>query len=170
MNLSMITQQIPIAIISASAALLGVIVSQAISILLSFLDKNHKKQILLRQKYEEMMFHFQDSLSQRTTLESATTLDQVIAAAHSVPLMRAHGLCLLYFPNLVQFVDIYTRTYISYYDLVVTVYNQNTPGKAGDQVRVRARKEYEELNQHLFQSKNEAMDAIIKNVKKYIKA
>ena len=46
-------------IIAASAALGGVIISQAITILLSFFDKRHKKHILLRQKYEEMMFEFQ---------------------------------------------------------------------------------------------------------------
>lgn len=165
-----INQQISIAIISASAALSGVIVSQAISLLLSFLDRNHKKQILLRQKYEEMMFHFQDSLFHRTTLEDAATLDQVLSAAASVPLMRALGLCLLYHPNLVKSVESYCNVSMALYDLIVTVYNPNIPGKAGDQVRVRAKKEYEYLNQKLFQAKDEVMDAINKNIKKYVKA
>jgi hypothetical protein len=51
-------QEILIPIIVASSALGGVIISQAFSLFRSFLDKRHEKQKMLRQKYEEMMFHF----------------------------------------------------------------------------------------------------------------
>ena len=54
--------EILIAIIAASSVLSGVIISQAMSLIQTFLNRKHQKQKLLRQKYEEMMFHFSDSL------------------------------------------------------------------------------------------------------------
>jgi hypothetical protein len=163
-------QQILIAIIAASAALFGVIISQAISILLSSLDKKHKKNILLRQKYEEMMFHFQDSLTYYNQVGACKTLDQLLQQTHCISANRAIGLALLYFQNLVPLFDIYIRNYLAYYNLIVSVYDQNIPATAGAQARVHAKKELENIEAKLFQSKNAMLDAINENVKKYIKA
>lgn len=158
------------AIIAASAALGGVIISQAISILLSFLDKRHKKHILLRQKYEEMMFHFQDSLAYYNQVGACKTLDQLLQQNQCIPANRAMGLALLYFPSLVPFLDTYLRNQIAYYDIVVSSYNENIPFSAGAQSRVHNKIQSEEIEQKLFQSKNEIINELKANVKKYTKA
>lgn len=163
-------QQILIAIITASAVLSGIIISQAISILLSFLDKRHKMHILLRQKYEQMTFRFQDSLLYYTNLVTCKTRDQLLQQTHSIPAMRAAGLALLYFPKLVPFLDTYIRNCVAYYSLLVTVYDPNIPANAGAQARVHAKDEVEKIETLLFQSKNAVLAAINENAKKYIKA
>lgn len=55
-------KEIIVAIIAASSALAGVTISAVIALCLSYFDKRHKKQVLLREKYEEMMSCFSASL------------------------------------------------------------------------------------------------------------
>lgn len=88
------------AIIAASSAIAGVLISQTITLLLSFFDKRHKKQILLRQKYEEMMFHLSDSLTWLQDLHCCKTRHELFAQAQSLPARKALSLCLLYFSDL----------------------------------------------------------------------
>lgn len=163
-------QEILIAIIAASSALAGVIISQGISMLLSFLDKRHKKHILLRQKYEEMMYHFQDSLIYYNQVATCRTLDQLLQLTHSIPANRAMGLALLYFPNFVSMFDTYLRNQISYYDLVVSSYNPSIPANAGAQARVHNKSQLETIENNLSQSKDKIIDELKANVKKYTKA
>ena len=158
------------AIIAASAVLCGVIISQAISLLLSFLDKRHKKHILLRQKYEEMMFHFQDSLTYYNQVGACRTLDQLLQQNHCIPSNRAMGLALLYFQNLAPLFDIYLRNQISYYNLVISSYKQDIPASAGAQARVHNKPQLEEVERNLFQSKDKIINELKANVKKYTKA
>ena len=46
--------KILIAVISASSAIAGAVISQLVSIFRDILDKKHKRHILLREKYEEL--------------------------------------------------------------------------------------------------------------------
>ncbi|MEW6739793.1 MAG: hypothetical protein ACOYU2_04295 [Nitrospirota bacterium] len=163
-------QEYIIAIIAASSALCGVIISQAISILLSRLDQRHKKHILLRQKYEEMMFYFQDSLTYYNQVATCRIRDQLLQLNHSIPAQRAMGLALLYFPNFVSILDTYIRNQISYYNLVVSSYNPKIPANAGAQARVHNKSQLEAAENNLFQSKDKIIDELKANVKKYIKA
>jgi hypothetical protein len=163
-------QQILIAIIAASAALFGVIISQGISTLLSFLDKKHKKYILLRQKYEEMMFHFQDSLLYFNELATCKNRDQLLQNTASIPANRAMGLALLYFPALAPLLGTYIRYYVEYYELLVTTYDPNIPANAGAQARVHAKEELQNIESRLFKAKKELLNAINENAKKYTKA
>ena len=163
-------QQIATSIIAASAALSGVLISQAISLLLSFLDKRHKKHILLRQKYEEMMFLFQDSLTYYNQVATCRTLDQLLQLTHSVPAQKALGLALLYFPNLEQSLGNYVMSQVAYYDLICTVYNPEIPANAGAQARVHHNQELQKVETQLFNAKNKVMELLKTNVKKYTKA
>jgi len=102
-------QEILIAIIAASSVLCGVIISQIFSLLQSFCDKQYKKQMLLRQKYEEMMFHFSASLEWIVCLNGSTTQEAVFALAQSPDARKALSLCLLYFPELAEAANDYTH-------------------------------------------------------------
>jgi len=165
-----INQQIITSVIAATAALSGVLIAQAISILLSFLDKRHKKHILLRQKYEEMMFHFQDSLLYCSQVGTCTSLDQLLQQNHSVPAQRAAGLALLYFPTLAPIFDTYQKNLMSYYSLVISNFRQDVPATAGAQVRVHAKDDLEEIEKALFQSKDKIIAELKSKVKNYTKA
>ncbi|MCK4248674.1 MAG: hypothetical protein KAX15_02735 [Candidatus Omnitrophica bacterium] len=162
-------ENVTIAMISTAAALAGVLISQAISLLLSFFDKRHQKQKLLRQKYEEMMFHFQDSLSYPNQVASCRTLDQLLLQTHSVPAQRAMGLALLYFPTLAPFLRVYIQTCIAYYLLITSVYDPEIPASAGAQARVHS-SEFILVENNLFKAKDDTLKAIDSNAKKYTKA
>lgn len=84
-----------IAIIAASSALAGVIISQCVSLLISSLDKKHKKDILLRQKFEEMMFLFQDSLIYYGEVGGCRSLEDLLKQTHSVQAQKALGISML---------------------------------------------------------------------------
>jgi len=167
---SCVKPEILTAIIAASSALGGVIISQAISITLSIFDKKHQKHKLLRQKYEEMMFHFQDSLLYYNQVATCRTLDQLLQQTHSVPAQKALGLALLYFPNLESSFDNYVRSLVAYYDLICSVYNPDIQANAGAQARVHHKSELHRVENKLFDAKNEVITLLKLNAKKYTKA
>ncbi len=119
-------QELLIAVIAASSALCGVIISQAISIVLSFFDKRHKKQILLRQKYEEMMFHFSDSFAWINELNSCKTRHQLFAQAQPLQARKALFLSLLDFPALVETANQYILAQNEYHGFVLYFFQENS--------------------------------------------
>ena len=157
-----------IAIIAASSVIAGVLISQAISLLLSFYDKKHKKQILLRQKYEEMMFHFSDSLSWIQSLHNSRTRSDIFALAQSPQARKALSLCLLYFSDLVQPANKYILAQTAYYSFVVGSFDENKPFTAGGQALVHP--EAKKLCDDLMNKKIVLENIIVEKVDKYIKA
>jgi hypothetical protein len=156
------------AIIAASAALGGVILSQAITITLSFFEKRHKKQILLRQKYEEMMFHFSDSLSWIQDLHCCKTRHELFAQAQSPPSRKALSLCLLYFQDLSDTANQYIFAQQEYYRFVASSFDENLSANAGGQALFH--QEGKILLDNLMKKKIVFENLIVNNSKKYIKA
>ena len=161
-------QEILIAIIAATSALSGVLISQAISLLLSFSDKKHKKQILLRQKYEEMMFHFSDSLRWIQDLHCSRTRDDIFAQAQSHSSRKVLSLCLLYFPDLVDKVNEYIFAQQKYYSFVVGSFDENKPFNAGGQALVHTKAK--KLADDLMNKKIVLENLMVNKADKYIKA
>ena len=162
--------QIKISMIAAGSALAGVIISQIFSLLISFLDKRHKKQILIRQKYEEMMFNFQDSLSYYSDIANCKTREQLYSKSHSIPAQRAMGIAMIYFPNIAPNIEVYLKYLVEYYNVIITSFDPNIPANAGGQARVNNKKQIEEIEHRLFLVKNDIIQTIEKNVRKYTKA
>ena len=163
-------QEILIPIIVASSALGGVIISQAFSLFRSFLDKRHEKQKMLRQKYEEMMFHFSASLEWIQYLNGSTTQSEVFALSQSTDARKALSMCLLYFPDLVDIANNYILAQQSYYKSIVTSFKQELGFTAGGQALVRNKEKHEAATNNLFSKKNAFENLIVSNTKKYIKA
>jgi len=161
-------QEIVIAIIAASSALCGVIISQAISLIQTFLDRGHRKHILLRQKYEEMMFHFSDSLQWIQQVNACRTQSEIFALAQCPPTRKALSLCLLYFPDLSGPANDYLLAQLSYYEFIMKNFNENIPVTAGGQAFTKP--ECKPPTDNLFAKKNHFEDLIISNAKKYTKA
>ena len=157
-----------IATIAATSALSGVLISQAISILLSFFDRRHQKRILLRKKYEEMIFHFVDSLEGTTLLNLSPTLQQLHSQAVQLPCIKALSLCLLYFPDLVDDMNNYILSQRAYYNFVVDSFNEKNPFTAGGQAWTHP--EAKILFNNIKETKSIMDNLMIDKVKKYIKA
>lgn len=149
--------ELSIAIIAASSALAGVIISQAISLLLSYLDRKHKKNILLRQKFEEMMFLFQNSLNYHSEVGNCKTLDDLVKQTHSVSAQKALGIAMLYFPTIEMVLENYVKSQVGYYQFICSVYNPDIPASAGAIARVNHPDKIREVEEQLLQTKNEVM-------------
>lgn len=160
--------EITTAIIAGVSALAGVIISQAISITLSFLDKRHQKQILLRQKYEQLMFEFQDSLSYFLAVQGCKSIEEIQEHAYSHSAGRAVSLAHLYFPSLAPVMADYQMSLISYYGSVVSVFNPHVPATAGAQLQM-ADKDMEVIKS-FHESKTKTLDILISNAGNYTKA
>jgi hypothetical protein len=156
------------AIIAGVAALAGVIISQAISITLSFLDKRHQKHILLRQKYEQLMFLFQDSLMYIPAVQNCRTVAEIQQNAYSIPAGRALGLSHLYFPSLVDPLTGYQQSLISFYGSVASVFDPNIPASAGAQLLISD--ESMSALKAVNKQKNKTLSTLIKNASNYTKA
>jgi hypothetical protein len=161
-------QEIFIAIIAASSALCGVIISQAISLTQIFLNRRYQKQILLRQKYEEMMFHFSDSLQWIQQVNMCRTQQEIFALAQCPETRKALSLCLLYFPDLSGPANDYLLAQLSYYEFIIKNFNENIPVTAGGQAFNKP--EYKTPTDNLFTKKNHFENLIISTAKKYTKA
>jgi hypothetical protein len=88
-----------IAIVSASSALAGVVVSAAVATTQSWLDRRHKRKELLREKYEAMAMLFLDSMKWPSYLLYATSSSQIADSSHPLSANKVHMLCTVYFPR-----------------------------------------------------------------------
>ena len=133
MPTELMTEKILIAIVAASATLLGVVISQAITLLISYINRRHERNVLLRNKYEELMFHFSDSFGWVLQLNNSMTKEEIFSRSQSTDARKALSLCLLYFPDLVNNANKYIFAIQEYYKFVVTVFDSAIPHNAGAQ-------------------------------------
>jgi hypothetical protein len=162
-------KEILVAIIAASSALAGVIISATIAMLLSFFDKKHKKQVLIREKYEEMMFHFSASLVWIQSLNGSTTQKEVFALSQSTDARKALSLCLLYFPALSSAANNYILAQQRYYASVVTSFREELAYTAGAQAMVKD-KNYQAATDNLVNQKNILENLIVSSAPEYTRA
>lgn len=155
------------AIISASSALLGALIAQSTTIVLSLLEKKRQKHILLRQKFEEMMMAFSESLVWIQDLNGSTSQESVFSLAQCPSARRALSLCLLYFrEDLGDLANQYVLAQQSYYQGVITVYEENNTHTAGAQFMVKNDK-HRNIIDNLFEKKNAFESSIISMSNKY---
>ncbi len=159
--------QTEIAIISATSALGGVIVSQIFSLIISVYDKKHEKRKLLRQKFEEMMFYFTMSFNWFQQINNCTSKKEIYSLAQSLESRKALTLCLLYFPELAEAANKYLVAQTDYYQSIVCSFNENINSNAGAQSYAHS-STHLTVEKNLFDTKNYFENLIIKNSKKYI--
>lgn len=160
---------IKIAIIAASSAIRGAVISQATTFLISFLEKRHQKNILLRQKYEEMMMHFSDSLGWLSKVGSCTNEEDLRALVHNSESRKVLSLCQLYFlDDLADAANNYMAAQSSYFAEVFMAYDPNDQQNktAGGQALAKSSKIKHE-REKLYTAKDTLENLIIKNANKY---
>ena len=161
---------IKIAIISASAAIVGALISQITMFLISWQDKRHQQKTILRQKYEEMFHLFFDSLEWFVAINGCTTRAAVNELAQCASTKKTQALILLYFQQeLGTSVAEYSFAQHSYYIAIIEVYSEDENTTAGSQFELKHHKR-EEITKNLFDKKNAFEQLIIKTSRKYTKA
>lgn len=162
------SEKILIAIIAASATLIGVLVSQAITIFMAHRNRKHERDVLLRNKYEELMLHFSNSINWVVQLNNSTSKADLFTKSQSADARKALSLCLLYFPDLIDEANGYISAMQEYYGFTVTVFDQAIPHNAGGQALVHH--EGKALIDKLLKSKNRLENSIVSKAPKYTKA
>lgn len=162
--------EITTAIIAATAALSGVLLSQALSLLQTFLDRKHQRQKLLRQKYEEMTFLVQESLQYYNELNTTREYEQILSQPSNPRSQRARVLALLYFPQLEKELTSYILAEVAFYKLIVSNFDYSNPANAGSQARVKDPENLSAAEQNIFQAKNTLLEALTKNARRYARA
>lgn len=153
-------------IISALSVLSGVAISQWWVARHADVEREYKRKVLLREKYEEMMFHFSESLEYLVHLNGSRTEESVFSLAQCPSSRKALNLCLLYFPELVQVANEYVESLYSYYKCVITTYDKNDSNTAGGQANVKS-PDYSTALKELQTKKDKFEHLIMENVSKY---
>lgn len=102
---------LPDLVVGALLALLGVLVSQLVAMLQARLERENKREILLRTKYEELGAHFLDSMKLPHTLMTAANAEDILALTHQASGNHAHLLAMIYFPKLRESTGKYIESY-----------------------------------------------------------
>jgi hypothetical protein len=123
-----------VAIVSASSVLVGVIAAQGVAMLQSWLDRKHKREILLREKYEALGLHFLDSMKLPHELMGATSAEAVLALTRQESANKAQMLALVYFPKLRQPIGQYSDSYSALCLAATSLYNPEDKRRLGAQV------------------------------------
>ena len=145
---------LPDLVIGALLALLGVLVSQLVAMLQARLERQSKREILLRTKYEELGAHFLDSMKLPHALMTCTSTEDILVLTHQASGNNAHLLALLYFPLLRQATGQYIDSYSELLLTATSLHNPNDKRHLGMQVfdkpeYINARNNYHAARDHL---------------------
>lgn len=124
---------ISVPIIAALSALAGVLVSQVSSAILASKEREHKRKILLREKYEELAIFLVDSLESYQALLSSSTNEELLLHARHAQAQKIDVLAKLYFPELKQLASDYLFSLVAFQNSLALNYNPELKENVGIQ-------------------------------------
>ena len=152
-------------IIAAVSALSGVALTLISSAIFSSKEREHKRKILLREKYEELAILLVDSLESYLTLLSSSTSQELLLHARHAHAQKVDVLARLYFPELKQLTSNYLFSLVAFQNSLAANYKPELKESAGVQgansVTVKA------AQQNLESAKTSLDAAIEKHASKY---
>jgi len=116
------------------SALGGVALAQGVAMFQSWIDRENKREILLRTKYEELGLHFLESMKLPGALLTCATHEETLATTHQESANRVHLLALVYFPPLRQATGQYIESYSALCLVANELYNPQDKRVLGMQV------------------------------------
>lgn len=140
------------------AALGGVALAQGVTMIQSWLDRENKREILLRTKYEELGQHFLSSIEMPGRLLKCTTHEEIQGVLHQSAASQAQLLALIYFPPLREPIRRYIVSYQNLCLATTTIYYQKPDGQAVGE-RVSNHPEYQTASSaHILERENLATE------------
>ena len=121
-------------ILPALGVLLGVVFTQGAAMIQSWLNRENKRQVLLRTKYEELGAHFLESMKLPHTLMTVESTEDILALTHQVSGNHAHLLAMIYFPKLRAATGQYIQSYSALCLAVASLHNPDDNSPLGMQV------------------------------------
>jgi|SRR5690242_9719466 len=158
-------RSLPDIAIGGLIALCGVLVAQLVAMMQSRLEREHKKHVLLRTKYEEMAMAFLDSLRWPSSLLYATSLEQVVKLSNPADANKVHMLCTVYFERLLPASGSYIDACTALYDASLSLYNPDDKRPLGEQAFSHPR--YKASRDSFFAAKDTIQTAIKDHASSY---
>ncbi len=158
----------PDLVVGALLALFGVLVSQLVSMIQSRLERQNRRDILLRTKYEELSDHFLDSMKLPHTLMTCVNTEQALALTHQASGNKAHSLALLYFPLLRSATGQYIQSYATLCETSLSIYNPDDERVLGMQIFDKP--EYIAARNNHLAARDALQDQIQKHAPTYAKS
>lgn len=121
-------------IISAFSVLAGVAISQWASAFHADREREYKRKVLLREKYEEMAKYFLDSMRRAGDLMHAKNQQEMQSLLVDQGANNCNLLCLLYFPELQEHSSRYLDASMALFQSIVFSYNPLNAHSFGEQV------------------------------------
>ena len=149
------------AIIGASLALGGVLIAQLVSMLQSRLERENRKHVLLRTKYEEMCLYFVESMKLPGKLLLCADTKAILATVPQECGHKMHLLALVYFPNLRNATEKYIESYSDLCEIAGALFDPEDIRPLGMQI-LHEPKYIEARDAHFA-----ASDTLQKQIEKY---
>jgi hypothetical protein len=122
------------AVVAASAVLLGSLIGQFGILLNGRLEREPRRAVILRTKYEELSLLFLMSLKYPMSSIEITDIDEFTECANPKDINQLHMLALIYFPLLRIASGNYFDSYVAFYKTVGGLYDPDDPRKSGEQI------------------------------------
>ena len=155
-------------LIPVMSALGGVALAQGVAMLQSWIDRQNKREILLRTKYEELGEHFLASIALPAQLLKCATHEETIATTQQTDSNKAHLLALVYFPELRVATGQYIEAYSALCSTAIALYNPDDKRILGFQVP--SKPEYVVARNAYLAARNRLQDEIEKHASAYAKS
>ncbi|MUK26585.1 hypothetical protein [Aliivibrio fischeri] len=159
-----------ISIVSASSALAGVLVSQFAVLLKEHLNQKHHKNVLLREKYEQLMDCIQESLIWSVEAGECKNMDEIIKYSVNIPARKALSLSLIYFPEFQDACADFQNNYVAHYEVLIKSYRSDISYGFGTQAAAHNRKAFEKTSGNIALARQNLDDLIVLYSRKYARA
>ena len=150
------------------SALGGVALAQGVAMLQSWLERENKRQILLRTKYEELAIHFLTSLKLPQDLMMARSTEAILETTLQTSGNQVHMLALVYFPLLQEATGQYIESYSSLCRTSAALYNSSDKLLLGEQIGRKP--EYIAARNAYLSARNNLQDRIQQHAQKYARS
>ncbi len=157
-----------IALISAGSAIAGAVIAQFVSIFRDVLDKRHKRDILLREKYEEMANLATSSQEWFASQLNAMSLSEL--KMPPIDARKAMVLSHIYFPLLQDACQGYVNACARFQIMLIDNHEFVEGKDAGTQAAHKNSAEFERVAEQLHLCRQRLDEEIIRHAHKYTKA
>jgi len=103
-----------LALVAASSAVGGVLLTQVFTILRERLEAKSANRTLVREKYEKLVESINESIIHRVKVMNIVCDEEFHKSLLNIPLQRAYTLSLVYFPELIGPLKKYTEAYTGF--------------------------------------------------------
>ena len=163
------SQAITIALIAASSAILGALITQIVSIVRDAVNQSRKRHALRREKYEELALLVATSHQWLVDLLKSRSIPE-LGSLRPIDARHAMTLSHLYFPELREACQDYINRCVEYQLMLIDLNEGRNDHDAGTQAAHCDQARYLRTSEELHVARDSLDKVIIKHAAKYTRA